>query len=94
MILSLDEVKTHLRIQHDEENEYLETLIAQAQAAAEDFTRVSFSEDVPEAVRLATLLMVGHFYENREAADNIAYATMRTAFQNLLYPHRDPEKMF
>ena len=94
MILSLDEVKTHLRIQHDEENDYLETLIAQAQAAAEDYTRVEFSVDAPEPVRMAVLLMVGHYYENREAADNIAYATMRTAFQNLLYPHRDPDKMF
>ena len=94
MILSLDEVKTHLRIQHDEENDYLETLIAQAQAAAEDYTRVEFSDYAPEPVRLAVLLMVSHYYENREAADNIAYATMRTAFQNLLYPHRDPDKMF
>ena len=73
MILSLDEVKTHLRIQHDEENDYLETLIAQAQAAAEDYTRVEFSDDAPEPVRLAVLLMVGHYYENREAADNMNY---------------------
>ena len=94
MILTLDEVKTHLRIQHDEEDLYLESLIIQAQAAAEDFTRVSFEADAPEPVRLAVLLMVGHYYENREAADNIAYATMRTAFQNLLYPHRDPDRMF
>lgn len=94
MILTIDEVKTHLRVQHNEEDEYLESLIAQAQEAAEDYTRVSFSDTAPEPVRLAVLLMVGHFYENREAADNIAYATMRTAFQNLLYPHRDPEKMF
>ena len=66
----------------------------QAQAAAEDYCRVSFPEDAPESVRLAVLLMTSHYYENRENSDNIAYATMRTAFQNLLYPHRDPEKMF
>ena len=39
MILTLDDVKTHLRIQHDEEDDYLESLIAQAQTAAEDFCR-------------------------------------------------------
>lgn len=94
MILNVDEVKTHLRIQHDEEDQYLETLIAQAQAAAEDYCRVEFPDTASEAVRLALLLMVGHYYENREPSDNIAYATMRTAFQNLLYPYRDPEKMF
>ena len=37
MILTIDEVKTHLRIQHDEEDELISTLIAQAQAVAEDY---------------------------------------------------------
>ena len=35
MVVTLDEVKTHLRIQYDEEDEYLSGLIAQAQAAAD-----------------------------------------------------------
>ena len=30
MIVTVDEVKTHLRIQHDEEDGYLESLIRQA----------------------------------------------------------------
>ena len=34
MIVTVDEVKTHLRIQCDEEDDYLTSLIAQAQAAA------------------------------------------------------------
>ena len=42
MVVTLDEVKTHLRIQYDEEDEYLAGLIAQAQAAAEDYCRVCF----------------------------------------------------
>ena len=32
MIVTVDEVKTHLRIQHSEEDDYLSGLIAQAQA--------------------------------------------------------------
>ena len=94
MILTVDEVKTHLRIQHDEEDEYLESLIAQAQGAAEDFCRTEFQAATPEPVRLAVLLMVSHYYENRDNPDRQVYLTMRTAFENLLYPHRDPEKMF
>ena len=73
MIVSVDEVKAHLRIDQDEEDAYLEGLIRQAQAAAEDYCRVSFADGAPEPVRLAVLLI---------------------AFQNLLYPYRDPEKMF
>ena len=97
MILTVDEVKVHLRIEDDDEDDYLESLILQSQAAAEDFCRVSFENDyasVPEPVRLAVMLMVSHYYENRDNPDRAVYGTMRIAFENLLYPYRDPEKMF
>ena len=47
MVVTVDEVKTHLRIQQDEEDGYIDGLIAQAQAAAEDFCRVQFSDPAP-----------------------------------------------
>ena len=94
MIVSVDEVKAHLRIDQDEEDVYLESLIRQAQAAAEDYCRVSFEDEVPEPVRLAILLFVSFYYENRDLPDRTTYGTMRIAFQNLLYPYRDPKKMF
>ena len=94
MILTVPEVKTHLRIEDDDEDAYLGTLIAQAQAAAEDFCRVEFGSTAPEPVRLAVLLFVSHYYENRDNPDRAVYGTMRIAFENLLYPYRDPEKMF
>jgi uncharacterized phage protein (predicted DNA packaging) len=95
MILTVEEVKTHLRIQYEEEDEYLESLIRQAQAAAEDYCRVIFEDgETPEPVRLAVLLMVSHYYENRDNPDKQVYITMRMAFENLLYPHRNAELMF
>ena len=94
MIVTVDEVKTHLRIEDDDEDMYLESLIAQAQAVAEDFCRTQFSEAAPEPVRLAVLLFVSHYYENRDNPDRAVYSTMRIAFENLLYPYRDPDKMF
>ena len=94
MIVTVDEVKTHLRIEDDDEDMYLESLIAQAQAVAEDFCRTQFSEAAPEPVRLAVLLFVSHYYENRDNPDRAVYGTMRIAFENLLYPYRDPDKMF
>ena len=71
MILTVDEVKTHLRIQHDEEDEYITGLIAQAQTTAEDYCRVEFEPEpdeegnvpaIPEPVRLAVLLMTSFYY--------------------------------
>ncbi len=95
MLITLEEAKTHLRIEHDEEDEYLTGLIRQAHAAAEDYCRVTFTdEDPPEPVRLALLLFVGFYYENRDIPDMTTYKAMRMAFDALLYPYRDPEKMF
>ena len=94
MIVTIDEVKAHLRIEDDDEDDYLENLIAQAQAVAEDFCRTQFSEAAPEPVRLAVLLFVSHYYEKRDNPDRAVYGTMRIAFENLLYPYRDPDKMF
>lgn len=53
-----------------------------------------FSEEAPEPVRLAVLLFVSFYYENRDVPDRTTYGAMMLAFQNLLYPYRDPEKMF
>ena len=66
----------------------------QAQAVAEDYCRVQFPDAAPEPVRLAIMLTVSHYYENRDNPDRQTYVTMRIAFENLLYPYRDPSKMF
>ena len=94
MILTVEEAKAHLRLQHEEEDAYLASLIEQAQAVAEDYCRVTFDEEAPQAVRLAVLLMVSHYYENRDNPDKQVYITMRMAFENLLYPHRNVDLMF
>ena len=94
MILTVEQAKAHLRLQHDEEDAFLASLICQAQAVVEDYCRLAFDETAPQAVRLAVLLMVSHYYENRDNPDRVMYATMRVAFENLLYPYRDPVKMF
>ena len=94
MILTIDEVKAHLRIEDDEEDDYLLALILQAQATAENYCRVKFDEAVEGSVRLAVLLMVSYLYENRDTPDRTIYGTMRIAFENLLYPYHDPDKMF
>ena len=94
MILTVEQAKAHLRLQHDEEDAFLASLICQAQAVAEDYCRLAFDETAPQAVRLAVLLMVSHYYENRDNPDKQTYLTMRMAFENLLYPHRNIDLMF
>ena len=79
--------------QWQDEYSYLATLIAAAQAAAEDFCRRSFAENMPEPVRLAIYLYVGFMYTYRENASQDAYRSMKQAFDALLWPHRDPTKI-
>lgn len=93
MAVTVDEIKTHLRIEHNDEDSYLSALIAAAQATAEDFCRRSFAEEMPEPVRLAIYLYVGFMYTYREGADQSAYRAMKQAFDALLWPHRDPDQI-
>lgn len=71
----------------------ISALITAATATAEDFCRRSFSEDMPEPVRLAIYLYVGFMYTYRESADQSAYRAMKQAFDALLWPHRDPDQL-
>lgn len=93
MIVSVSELKAHLRIEYGEEDEYLKGLLAQAQAAAEDFCMTTFSDPAPEAVRLAILLYASHYYEVRDNYDKQAWLALDMAWRALLWPHRDVSKL-
>lgn len=95
-IVSVEEIKQYLKIEFDDEDELLEDLILQAQTAADDYCRVEFEGlgSVPGPVKLAVTLMATHFYENRDNTDRHVYNTFRAAFEDLLYPYRDPDKLF
>jgi hypothetical protein len=93
-MVSLSELKAHLRIESGEEDALLSSLIQAAKAACEAFCMTSFEEPAPEPVRLAILLFCGHFHSNRESGDKNAYDAMITAFRALLWPYRDPTKLF
>ena len=93
-MVTLSELKAHLRIESGEEDALLSSLIQAAKAACEAFCMTTFEEPAPEPVRLAVLLFCGHFYANRENGDRTAYDAMIAAFRALLWPYRDPTKLF
>ena len=96
MIVTLAEIKAHLRILTNDEDALIASYILQAQEAASDYCGVDWedADEVPETVRLAVFLFVAHFYENRDVSDKSAYNTMMDAFHALLYPNRKPEVLF
>lgn len=93
--LTLQEVKAHLRVEHDEED----ALIEQQMRAAEDYVAqylnrpVPWTDDngdpveVPASVRAAALMVVSGLYYHRDAQASDAVED-NPAVERLLHFHR------
>lgn len=71
MIITLDEAKAYLRVDTDDEDLLIETLLKSAQKLCEDVSRldtVDF-ESAGEVAKIAVLFAMGYLFENRETAD-------------------------
>ena len=64
-MLSLDYVKEFMRIDHSEEDGYLSVLLILAKEFCENYLRSDLPEPLPETVKQAEMLVISHFYENR-----------------------------
>ena len=67
-MLTLDTVKEFLRIDHDSEDGYLSVLILLAKELCENYLRHELPTEKVEAIEQAQLLVVAHFFENRNGA--------------------------
>ena len=87
-IVSLKEVKAHLRLDSLEEDDYLNSLIFAATDRVEQYLDKPLADfdkkGIPAGVRHAILLMVADFYENRTTLT----VQNQTLFQSLLAPYR------
>ena len=85
MIVTRAEVKEYLRIDNDDEDLVIDSLI---KAAEEYITTASgidlTQESVPELAKMAVKLLTTHWYENREAvgqADGVKFSLESILFQ-------------
>lgn len=83
---TLAETKLHLRVDNNEEDSYIASLIDAAEAAVLDYLDVP---ELPDAgpVLAAVLLLVGALYEDREAVTDRPLADNQL-FTRLLNPYR------
>lgn len=100
-MLTLDEAKTQLRVDGSDEDTYIQGLVDAAQEYIESVIRPApldgVEQDVPavnETQRHACRLLVGHWYENREAVSDAAGAEVPMAVQMLLQINRPAEGLF
>ncbi|SDY23056.1 head-tail connector protein [Thermoactinomyces sp. DSM 45892] len=84
-VVTLEEAKHHLRVEINEDDAYIESLIQVASQQAESYTRRPFSyygKNIPLPIKHAILLITGHLYENRESQEIPAQA------EYLLQPYK------
>lgn len=72
MIITLAEAKEYLRVDTDDENVLIETLINAAEQLCCDIARLDVKEyeSAGEVAKVAVLYTLGSFYQNREDNDH------------------------
>lgn len=92
--VTLDELKRHLRIDTNDEDEYLADLMTHAEAACADFClRDALPIPAPLPAKRAVLLYAGYLYADREGWDRDKAEAMLTVARSLLWPYRDLTKL-
>ena len=77
-------VKEYLRLDDDSEDGYIKILILLSLEICENYIRQELPRCLPKSIRQAQLLIIGYFFENREATkDDIPKAVF-----SLLDPYR------
>lgn len=82
--MQLNAVKEFLRIDHSDEDGYLNILLILARELCENYLRAEMPSEIPESINQAMLIIIGYFYENREGTKE----GIPTVVYRLLDPYR------
>lgn len=92
-VITIDQAKLFLRVDHSEEDELIEGFINSALEACENHIGKPLSElgnEVPQTIRQAAFFLIGHYYSNRSAVIvGTSTNELPMAVESLLNPHRD-----
>jgi uncharacterized phage protein (predicted DNA packaging) len=86
-MITLQEAKTHCRIDGDDDDAELTAFIAAAGAHVENYLGVTYTDQAPAPVKAACALLVSDLYEHRESQVERPLTPNRT-FCALLDPYR------
>ena len=89
-MITLEEVKSYLRVGFDYEDEMIESLIQSSIKHSMDVARVDSEEDLSKNPngKIAVLYMTAYLYEHREEAD---YSELNLTLRALLFGMRKAE---
>lgn len=89
--VALADAKAHLRIGFDTDDAYITGIIEAAEDYVETVGVAIATPTIQPAVRHAVMLIVSHFYNNREAVTAEAVKAMPFGVDALLQPHREQD---
>ena len=82
MIVSVDEMKKYLRVDYEDDDQLIESMINSSEKLCEDIARLSFDEiNDLDKLKIAVMYSVAYMYEHREEAD---YHTLTISLRSLL----------
>lgn len=84
MIVSLEEAKNYLRIDYNEDDNFINTLIESSWVMCVEILREE-PEEISEILKIAVLYSVAYLYEHREEAD---HGTLHKTLRALLSTFR------
>ncbi|MDU2503946.1 MAG: head-tail connector protein [Peptoniphilus harei] len=89
-MITLEEVKSYLRVDFDDEDEMIKSLIQSSIKHSMDVSRVDSEEDLSKNPngKIAVLYMTAYLYEHREEAD---YSELNLTLRALLFGMRKAE---
>lgn len=89
-MITLEEVKSYLRVDFDDEDEIIESLIQSSIKHSMDVARVNSEEELSKNPngKIAVLYMTAYLYEHREEAD---YSELNLTLRALLFGMRKAE---
>lgn len=72
MLVTLEEIKTYLRVDFDDDDSILSAFIESAQALCMDIARIEDADDfaIVTNSRIAVMYAAAYLYEHREKADH------------------------
>jgi uncharacterized phage protein (predicted DNA packaging) len=90
-VLEIDDLKAHLNISDDVDDQLIAARIEAAEAFVDRWIATPLAEldPVPPDLKQAVRLLVGHWYENREATlVGVGAEQVPLGFWDLITPHR------
>ena len=96
-IIELEEIKNHLNIDHDLDDELLKAYSLAAIEAAQNYIGKEFDEEhttttvrFTNGIRIGCLMFIAHLYANREAVSDVQQYEVPFAISHLWKPYREP----